>query len=243
MKYRFISLLALACACALMPSASFAGNAAAGGNKERHDDKAARPVGHVVQTVDAEVDQSKLTVGTTLYNGDTITTAADGSMLASLRSSQLAMDPSSQAALELCTDELHVLVYYGTVNFTAAAADHVEFIISQGIVKPLDGQTASGRISVVSEREAVVSATHGSLVVDDDGKRTTISEGQSYRITLGGDPRDYAPSTGCAGAEQNTKMIHPTQRNLIFDLIVAGGAAGAGYALWQLNTVSPSKPE
>jgi hypothetical protein len=38
-------------------------------------------------------------------------------------------------------------------------------------------------------------------------------------------------------------MIHPTQRNLIFDLIVAGGAAGAGYALWQLNTVSPSKPE
>ena len=76
----------------------------------------------MIQTLDAEVDQSKLTVGTTLYNGDTITTASDGSMLASLRSSQLAMDPSSQAALELCTDELHVLVYYGTVNFTATVA-------------------------------------------------------------------------------------------------------------------------
>ena len=140
---RFVSLLALACAFGLAPSATFAANANNGGNKDRHDDKAARPVGHVVQTVDSEVDQSKLTVGTTLYNGDTITTASDGNMLASLRSSQLAMDPSSQAALELCTDELHVLVYYGTVNFTAAAADHVEFIISQGIVKLLDGPTAS----------------------------------------------------------------------------------------------------
>jgi hypothetical protein len=38
-------------------------------------------------------------------------------------------------------------------------------------------------------------------------------------------------------------MIHPHDRNLLFDLIIAGGAAGAGYALWQLNTVSPSKPE
>jgi hypothetical protein len=244
-KYRSISYLALACACALAPSFTFAaGTSAGGGNKDnKRDDKAARPVGHVVQAVAAEVDQAKLMVGTTLYNGDTITTDTSGSMLASVRSSQLAMSSSSQDALELCSDELHVLVYYGTTDFTAAAADHVEFIIAQGIVRPLDGQSASGRISVVSEREAVVSATHGSLVVDDDGKKTTINEGQSYRITLGGDPHDYAPAPGCGGAEQNTKMIHPHDRNLLFDLIIAGGAAGAGYALWQLNTVSPSKPE
>jgi hypothetical protein len=243
-KYRSISYLALACVCALAPSASFAaGGATGGGNKDKRDDKAARPVGHVVQATAAEVDQAKLTVGTTLYNGDTITTDTTGSMLASVRSSQLAMSSSSQDALEECTDQLHVLVYYGTTDFTASAADHVEFLIAQGIVKPLDGQSASGRISVVSEREAVVSAKQGSLVVDDDGKKTTIPEGQSYRITLGGDPHDYAPAPGCGGGEENTKMIHPGQRNLLFDLIIAGGAAGAGYALWQLNTVSPSKPE
>jgi hypothetical protein len=241
-KSRSISLLALV--CALSASAASASTVAnnKGGNKDKRDDKANRPVGHVVQAVSAEVDQSKLEVGTTLYNGDTITTAPDGNMLASVRSSQIAMAPSSQDALEECTDQLHVLVYYGTTNFTAAAADHVEFIISQGIVKPLDGQSASGRIEVVSEREAVVSATHGGLVIDDDGKRTTINEGQTYRITLGGDPHDYAPAPGCGAGYDNAKMIHPTQRNLIFDLIVAGGAAGAGYGIWQLNTVSPSKP-
>ncbi len=60
---------------------------------------------------------------------------------------------------------------------------------------------------------------------------------------MGGDPRDYAPSSGCAAADQNnTKMMHPHSRNLIFDLIIVGGAAGAGYAIWQLDTVSPSKP-
>jgi hypothetical protein len=241
-KSRLIPVLALACACALGPASFAAGTGGNGGNKDKRDDKA-RPVGHVIQTVDSEVDQTKLVVGTTLYNGDTITTAPDGNMLASLRSSQLAMDPSSQAALELCTDELHVLVYYGTVNFTASAADHVEFIIAQGIVKPLDGQSASGRISIVSDREAVVSATHGGLIVDDDGKRTTINDGQTYRITLGGDPRDYAPASGCAAGYDNAKMIHPGQRNLLFDLIFVGGAAGAGYGLWQLNTVSPSKPQ
>jgi hypothetical protein len=226
-------LAAASFAVALAPSSSFA-------SKDR--DKAARQVGHVVQATSALVDTVNLAVGTTLYNGDTVTTKPDGSMRASVRSSQIAMPASSSATLEECTDELHVLVNQGTVDFTASASDRMELIIAQGIVKPLDGQSASGQISIVSPREAVVSATHGSLIVDDDGNRTTIPEGKTYRITMGGDPRDYAPASGCEGAEHDSKMIHPHSRNLLFDLIAGGGAAGIGYALWQINTESPSKP-
>jgi hypothetical protein len=205
-------------------------------------DKAARSVGHVVQATAATVDQTALVVGTTLYNGDTVTTNVDGSMRASIRSSQVSMPAVSSATLEECTDELHVLVNAGTVSFTAESADRMELIIAQGIVRPADGQSASGQISIVGPREAVVSALRGSLTLDDDGTRHTIPEGKAYRITMGGDPRDYAPASGCEAAEQNnSKMVHPRSRNLVFDLIVVGGAAGAGYALWQANTVSPSK--
>ncbi len=220
-------------AVALAPSASLA-------SKDR--EKAARQVGHVIQATSAIVDTVNLTVGTTLYNGDTVTTAQDGSMRASVRSSQIAMPASSSATLEECTDELHVLVNQGTVNFTASASDKMELIIAQGIVRPADGQSASGQISIVSPREAIVSATHGSLIIDDDGNHQTIPDGKTYRITMGGDPRDYAPASGCEGAEHDSKMIHPHSRNLLFDLIVTGGAAGVGYALWQINTESPSKP-
>jgi hypothetical protein len=205
-------------------------------------DKPARPVGHVVQAASALVDRTTLNVGTTLYNGDTIYTDIEGSMHASVRSSLVAMPASSSVTLEECTDELHVLVNQGTVVFTASPADHMELIIAQGIVRPADGQSASGQISIVSPREAIVSATHGSLVVDDDGNQQTIPEGKTYKITMGGDPRDYAPASGCAGGDQNSKMVHPRSRNLLFDLIIAGAAAGAGYGIWQLDTVSPSKP-
>jgi hypothetical protein len=212
-------------------------------DKAAKHDKANKTVGHVTQTNAASIDQTELTVGTTLYNGDTVDTAESGSMHAGVHSSQLELDPSSSATLEECTDELHVLVNYGTVNFNAAAADKVEFIIAQGIVRPLDGGSASGRISLVSSREAVVSATQGSLDIDDDGKHTTIPEGKTYKITLGGDPRDYAPAPGCgAGYLDNAKMIHPVTRNLTFSLILLGLAGGGGYLLWQHSAESPSKP-
>jgi hypothetical protein len=228
-------------ACAPAASA-FSGG---GNNKDKaaKRDKATKVVGHVTQTVAASIDQTELTVGTTLYNGDTIDTAETGSMHAGVHSSQLALDPSSSATLEECTDELHVLVNYGTVNFNAAAADKVEFIIAQGIVRPSDGGSASGRISLISSREAMVSATQGSLDIDDDGKHTTIPEGKTYKITLGGDPRDYAPAPGCgAGYADNAKMIHPVSRNLTLELILLGIGAGGGYILWQHLTESPSKP-
>jgi hypothetical protein len=204
-------------------------------------DKSTRSVGHVVQATSALVDQTALVVGTTLYNGDTVTTNPDGSMRAAVRSSQIALPASSSATLEECTDELHVLVNTGTVNFVASSSDRVELIIAQGIVRPLDGQSATGQISIISPREAIVSASQGSLTIDDDGNRRTIASGQTYKITMGGDPRDYAPTSGCEAAYDNAKMVHPVSRNLVFELIVVGGAAGAGYAIWQLNTESPSK--
>jgi hypothetical protein len=223
------------------PAASaFAGNNDKDKGAKR--DKATRAVGHVTQTNAASIQQTELTIGTTLYNGDTIDTAESGSMHAAVQSSQLALEPSSSATLEECTDELHVLVNYGTVNFNAAAADKVEFIIAQGIVRPSNG-SASGRIALISSREAVISATQGSLDIDDDGKHTTIPEGKTYKITLGGDPRDYAPAPGCgAGYLDNAKMVHPVSRNLTFELILLGVGAGGGYILWQHLTESPSKP-
>ena len=249
MKRTVATFMSLAVSAALVLGASApAASAYAGGGNDKDKgakrDKTTRAVGHVTQTNAASIEQTQLTVGTTLYNGDTIDTAADsGSMHAALHASQLALDPASSATLEECTDELHVIVNYGTVNFNAAAADKVEFLIAQGIVRPSNGGSASGRISLISTREAVVSATQGSLDIDDDGKHTTIPEGKTYKITLGGDPRDYAPASGCAaGYEDNAKMIHPVERNLTFELVLLGIGAGGGYILWQHLTESPSKP-
>ena len=115
-------------------------------------EKAARQVGHVIQATSAIVDTVNLTVGTTLYNGEHASPPPSGSMRASVRSSQIAMPASSSATLEECTDELHVLVNQGTVNFTASASDKMELIIAQGIVRPADGQSASGQISIVPAR-------------------------------------------------------------------------------------------
>ncbi len=160
----FLTVFTLALAVSGSASASSVGSVGGGGNKDKDRAKSARPVGHVVQATSALVDQAELNVGTTLYNGDTVDTKPDGSMHATVRSSQIALPNTSSATLEECTDELHILVNEGTVVFTASASDHVELIIAQGIVKPQDGQSASGQISIVSPREAIVTATHGSLV-------------------------------------------------------------------------------
>jgi hypothetical protein len=98
-----------------------------------------------------------------------------------------------------------------------------------------------GQVTIINPLEVVISAYRGTLVLDNDGELHTIAEGKSYRVTMDLQPAAAEPQ-GPAGAPANTKVTYPRHRHLVFDLIMLGAAAGAGYALWYHLTESPSHP-
>ena len=202
-----------------------------------------KPLGSVVQAQEAQLDNAKLEVGTSIYRGDTVATDAGGGLRLKLGGSQLYLLADSAATLAQNSTAIHAVVARGTVGFSSNCADNIELEIPQGILRAADGQPAYGQVTITSAQEVVISAYRGSLVLDNDGELHTIPAGKNYRVTLEWEQADQQTSPASTGGDN--PIIQPRKRRrrkLAFYLIFTGAVAGASYAIWDHLDESPSKP-
>ena len=202
-----------------------------------------KPLGSVVQAQEAQLDNAKLEVGTSIYRGDTVVTDAGGGLRLKLGGSQLYLLADSAATLAQNATAIHAVVARGTVGFSSNGADNIELEIPQGILRAADGQPAYGQVTITSAQEVVISAYRGSLVLDNDGELHTIPAGKNYRVTLEWEQADQQTSPASTGGDN--PIIQPRKRRrrkLAFYLIFTGAVAGASYAIWDHLDESPSKP-
>ena len=93
----------------------------------------AKPLGLVVQAREALLDNSSLTVGTTVFPGDAVETDEGGTLRLKFGASQLYLLSSSAAAFSQNENAIRATVSRGTVGFSSAASDALELAIPQGI--------------------------------------------------------------------------------------------------------------
>src|ERR1700722_6345712 len=143
-----------------------------------------KPLGFVVQAQSAQIFDSKVAIGTTVYPGDKVQTEVGGALRLRMGTTQLYLLASSSATLGQRSDALFAEVSRGTVGFSSNGADQLELEVPEGVVRAANGQPAYGQVTIVGPAEIIVSAFHGSLVLDNDGELHTIPEGKSYRVTM-----------------------------------------------------------
>jgi hypothetical protein len=202
-----------------------------------------KPLGSVIQAQEAQLDNAKLEVGTSIYRGDTVVTDAGGGLRLKLGGSQLYLLADSAATLAQNATAIHAVVARGTVGFSSNGADNIELEIPQGILRAADGQPAYGQVTITSAQEVVISAYRGALVLDNDGELHTIPSGKNYRVTLEWEQADQQTSPASTGGDN--PIIQPRKRRrrkLAFYLIFTGAVAGASYAIWDHLDESPSRP-
>jgi hypothetical protein len=202
-----------------------------------------KPLGSVIQAQEAQLDNAKLEVGTSIYRGDTVVTDAGGGLRLELGGSQLYLLADSAATLAQNATAIHAVVARGTVGFSSNGADNIELEIPQGILRAADGQPAYGQVTITSAQEVVISAYRGALVLDNDGELHTIPSGKNYRVTLEWEQADQQTSPASTGGDN--PIIQPRKRRrrkLAFYLIFTGAVAGASYAIWDHLDESPSRP-
>jgi hypothetical protein len=205
---------------------------------------AAKPLGMVTQAQEAQLDNAKLAVGTTVYPGDTVVTDAGGGLRLKLGGSQLYLLADSAATLSQNAAAVHALVARGTVGFSSNDADNVELEIPEGIVHAADGQAAYGQVTILSTQEAVISAYRGALVLDNDGELHTIPAGKNYRVTMEFEQAEQqAPAASTGGDNPVIQPRRRRRRKLAFYLIFTGAIAGISYAIWDELSESPSVPK
>jgi hypothetical protein len=204
---------------------------------------AEKPLGMVIQAQEAQLDNAKLAVGTSIYRGDTLMTETGGGLRLKLGSSQLYLLADSAATLSQNATSVHAVVARGTVGFSSNGADNIELEIPQGVLRAADGQPAFGQATMLSAQEVVISAYRGALVLDNDGELHTIPAGKNYRVVMEVDQADQQTPAASPGGDN--PIIQPRKRRrrkLLFYLILTGVMAFASYQIWQELSESPSTP-
>jgi hypothetical protein len=202
-----------------------------------------KPLGLVIQAQQAHLDNASLTVGTSVFSGDTLVTEAGGGLRLKLGASQLYLLADSAATLAQNATVVHAVVARGTVGFSSNGSDNIELEIPQGILRAADGQPAYGQVTILSPLEVVISAYRGALVLDNEGELHTIPAGKNYRVTMELEPAEQQAPTASTGGDN--PIVQPRKRRrrrLAFYLIFAGAVAGMSYVIWDELSESPYNP-
>ena len=204
---------------------------------------AEQPLGTVIQTQDAHLSNANAQIGATVYPGDTVATESDGTLRLRVGTGQVYLGPSSSASLSQIANIAHIAITRGTVGFAAVTSDQLELETPLGMIRPASGQRAQGQVTITGPNQMIVSAYSGALVVERNGESRTIDAGKSYSVTLDQDTPtpDQAPSGTGSGSGGNGNRRD--KGALIFDTIVIGGTAVAGYFIWHYMTESTTSPD
>lgn len=186
------------------------------------------PLGVVVLSQRALLGGAYIVEGSSLFDGDTISTQAKGSLRIRIGEASLAIGENSMLTLHLDQQTIHAVLIVGEADFSIAAGSHV-VIDALGAIISAKQDSASGVIAVVTANEFQIGSTRGSLNVDVDGDVRTVDEGKSYDAALS------APS--------NQQMPAPTAKHKrILTWLIVFGVAAATFTPVYRATLSPSHP-
>jgi hypothetical protein len=198
----------------------------------------ARPLGVVLSSENARLDNAGAVNGAAVYSGDALATDMGGSLrLQIARDSQVYLLSSTSATLVQQENKIQAKVDRGTLGFSMPAPGQLEIGTPLGIIRAANGQHVFGQVVVLSPTRMQVSAKEGTLVVAAaNSPEKIIAPGETYEATLAesAESSDVGPQ-GVGSEGINWKRLAPV-------LIIGGGAAIAAGVIWHEMTESCSVP-
>jgi hypothetical protein len=141
------------------------------------------PLGVVVVGQKALLGGVYIADGTSLFDGDTVSTEGKGSLRIRLGASQLFLGENSALTLLRSERGVTAKLLGGTARFSGAAGAPIELMVLDARIRGKQ-DTAAGQVTMISNDEFQVGATSGSLTVDVEGDVRTVDENTAYDATL-----------------------------------------------------------
>jgi ferric-dicitrate binding protein FerR (iron transport regulator) len=196
-----------------------------------------KALGTIAETTGSHVDGVSAFRGTNLYSGDVVETDNQGVLRLRLGSGQLYLSASSSASFEQHAGLASVTLARGTASFSLPDPLQFELETPAGTLRGSGTHATSGQVTILSSTQIVVSASHGDLILDNDGELNMIPEGKAYRIIVEQD--ESAPS---AAQDETPQHARRHRRKLLFFLIGAAAIVAATIPLWHLGSESQTDP-
>jgi hypothetical protein len=142
------------------------------------------PLGMVIATERAHVGQSAADVGTTVCGGDRLSTDALGSIEIRAGAARLLLLNSTVAELDDEDRTPSAKLLKGTATFSTGNAHAFTLYASKAAVRANTDAPTIGQVVYVNEKELIVVAKRGSLVVTVADETQVVNEGTAYQVLL-----------------------------------------------------------
>ncbi len=186
----------------------------------------------------AHIGEVPASSGTTVYDGDRLSTEANGVLRLNAGTTALHLAPQTSLTVRL-TDSgqsTQVELAAGMLVFSVANPPAVAVHANNAWIRPASNAPTVAHIRIVNPKELRISAQRGSLQFSYEGESALIPEGVAYRVLL--DPDD--DSARASSTAQVSKKSGKARR--AFLLILIGAAAGIGIPILIHSFESPDHP-
>ena len=206
---------------------------------------ATKPFGAVITADRAHIGEASADVGTTVYGGDRVSTDAQGSMQMRAGAARLLLLGASSAIVDDNGGAPSARLVSGTATFSTGNAHAFTLYASKAAIRANTDAPTIGTVIYVNEKELLVSARRGSLIVSVEDEEQVIPEGTSYRVLLD-PPAEAAQGPEGAGGDRGHGQNRgggPLKAGRSRFILVAGIliGIGTGVAIWAACT-SPWSP-
>lgn len=191
------------------------------------------PLGVVMLGNRANVGRVAASSGTTVYDGDTLSTDETGSLRVRFGGAQIILGPSTAVDLHQQDGMVDLILRHGVVRFAGIPGSPIELHVLQAMVRT-KSDAATGQVAVLSSREFQVGSEKGDLDVNINGEDHVVSAPHAYNMTINvmpllvGGMRQSGSQTGGQNNGQNGGQQNGNNNNNNNNNGGAGGAVGGG---------------
>lgn len=198
------------------------------------------PLGMITHAERAHVGEAAASEGSTIYEGDRLSTESAGVMRINSPGLTLQLDGQSSLVLHRPADpdgRIMADLASGTLVFSAARTCDFVVVADNAMIRPISNASVIAHIRIVNKRELRIYAKRGALEFSYHGESETIPEGAAYRVLL--DPSETEARV-LSESDQIEKL--PAKHHHTFVLLAIGGALGVAVPVLLRDLESPDRP-
>ena len=152
-------------------------------------------LGTVTQASGAHFNAATVSAGATIYDGDGLSTDANGALQFHSPASLVYLPGASAVTLHSLANGTQVQLRNGALVFSVARAAAMEILADEALIRPVaDGPTIA-QVTLIGPKELQVRARRGTLWFSYRNEAATIPEGASYSILLDPPEASSMPQT------------------------------------------------
>jgi len=200
-------------------------------------------LGIVVFADHARVGTGPVSVGTTVFGGDNVSTESTGTLQIRAGAARLLLANASAATLTREDVNPAAILTTGTATFSTANSRAFTLHFRNATIRANTDEPTVGQVSVLGPKEMVVRSTRGALAVTVEGETRVIPEGTAFRVVLDPTPAELAaagaPAAGGSSGRSGPPVSAGTSK---FVWYAVGVTALVTFFAIQEALESPDRP-